>query len=203
MSQCIRDGCDRQRRAGGLCGRHYQRWQRTGEGPMLRRKTPGERFWDKVDASGDCWIWMADRVNGYGRFHVDGTTRVVAHRWSYEALVGEVPAGLQLDHLCRNRSCVNPDHLEPVTDVENQRRGSSPSGINHRKSRCRRGHPFEGDNLWVDSHGHRHCRECQRAQGRQNARRRRLRGRLAVRRDLLTPPRRTIVPTLPSLWCQP
>ena len=93
-----------------------------------------DRFWDKVDTSGDCWPWLAAENNwGYGLFNVgsrtDGTRRkAYAHRWSYEHLVGPIPEGLQLDHLCRTPACVRPEHLEPVTPSENVRRGHESRG---------------------------------------------------------------------------
>lgn len=82
-----------------------------------------ERFWEKVDATGDCWEWTSTRRNNYGRFWIEGTRFVQAHRQAWEFLVGLIPEGLHLDHLCRNVGCVNPDHLEPVTPQENFRRG--------------------------------------------------------------------------------
>ena len=83
-------------------------------------------FWPKVEVTGACWLWTAScSRNGYGQWN-DGTGRMVtAHRQAYETLVGLVPVGLDLDHLCRVRQCVNPDHLEPVTRLENLRRGPS------------------------------------------------------------------------------
>lgn len=127
-----------------------------------------ERFWPKVDLSGPgCWLWTAGtNRDGYGSFRVgsqsDGTRRhVLAHRWAYEHLVGPIPEGLTIDHLCRVRHCVNPDHLEPVSHAENTRRGES--GRNQRiKTHCPQGHPYDEENtyMWND---HRYCRACQRA----------------------------------------
>lgn len=92
-----------------------------------------ERFWSKVDASGDCWEWTAGVNNrGYGYFHVAvGQSPVGAHRFAYEQLVGPIPDGLVIDHLCRNPPCVNPDHLEPVRFRENLMRGGV--GVKNRR----------------------------------------------------------------------
>jgi hypothetical protein len=81
-------------------------------------ETAPKRFWSKVQQHGDCWTWAAYTMpNGYGHFD-----KQYAHRWAYEYMVGEIPAGLELDHLCRRRNCVNPFHLDPVTHAENHRR---------------------------------------------------------------------------------
>lgn len=111
------------------------------------------RFWDKVapcPMSG-CWLWTAYiDPRGYGRIRMvtnKGKASRPAHRVAYEALVGSIPEGLGLDHLCRTRCCVNPAHLEPVTNAENTRRGEA--GINNAvKTHCPRGHAYEGDNLF-------------------------------------------------------
>lgn len=105
----------------------------------------------------ECWLWHGymDR-NGYGKY---GSRW--AHRAVYEALVGPIPSGLTLDHLCRNPPCVNPHHLEPVTMAENGRRGMSGPAINARKTHCIHGHRFAGDNLYIrKDNGRRMCREC-------------------------------------------
>jgi hypothetical protein len=93
-------------------------------------QTPEDRFWANVDQSGDCWLWMGARTRGYGRFEVDGKGMAV-HRFAYELLIGPVPEGLQIDHLCRNRPCVNPAHLEPVTNRENTMRGQTIPAARH------------------------------------------------------------------------
>lgn len=122
--------------------------------------TPADRFWAKVDASGDCWLWTGARKSeGYGSFSIRHGDSVYAHRFAYQQLVGPIPAGLQLDHLCRVRNCVNPDHLEPVERKVNILRGQSPAAIHARKSTCRNGHPFDA----VGATGNRRCLTCERA----------------------------------------
>lgn len=94
--------------------------------------TPEELFWRKVDKSGDCWEWTAAIFpNGYGAFK-NGKKNYLAHRWSYEHEKGEIPKGLEIDHLCRNRKCVNPDHLEAVCHTTNVERGNAPRSSSNR-----------------------------------------------------------------------
>jgi hypothetical protein len=136
------------------------------------------RFTDKIvhDPATDCWNWTAYRgPGGYGRFSVDGPMRM-AHRVSYTFFVGPVPGGKQIDHLCRNRGCVNPDHLEPVTNYENVVRGES-GAKQAARTHCPQGHEYAGKNLIVNTNGARVCRECQNAaQRRQNAKKKEARG---------------------------
>lgn len=125
---------------------------------MMTVGTTLDRFLAKfvVQASG-CWEWTASRDRrGYGHFKVlEGNSRF-AHRWSYQHFVGPIPDGLELDHLCVNPSCVNPDHLEPVTRAENQRRRLA------RMTACHRGHPFDEANTYRPYEGRRVCRACHR-----------------------------------------
>ena len=117
-----------------------------------------ERFWDKVRVTDSCWEWTGARVAGYGEFWLDGRVQR-AHRVAYEALVGPIPDGLQIDHLCRVRSCVNPAHLEPVTLAENVRRGNG--GLHNRvKTHCPHGHAYDEMNTYITKRGHRGCRRC-------------------------------------------
>ena len=119
------------------------------------------RFAEKYQvAANGCWQWTAalDR-SGYGRFGVSGATRSerrmrLAHRVSYETHVSPIPEGLDLDHLCGNRACVNPEHLEPVPHVENMRRT--------RQDRCARGHVYDEETTYTYSNGRRSCRACRR-----------------------------------------
>lgn len=115
-----------------------------------------ERFWSKVDASGDCWEWIGARdPRGYGRFRFEGEARL-AHRVAWGLLVGPIGVGLTLDHLCRNHPCVNPDHLEPVTQRVNVNRGFHRVVL---KTHCPKGHPYEGENVRLER-GVRVCRIC-------------------------------------------
>lgn len=129
------------------------------------------QFWERVSIGGpdDCWPWLGVRTyNGYGRFKLTARKSPVrAHRLAYEEMVGPIPEGLVIDHLCRNRLCVNPDHLEPVTNRENLLRGEGIAAINAAKTHCVKGHPFDEVNTYIEpSNGKRKCRTCRRADGR-------------------------------------
>ena len=127
-------------------------------GVYLRTPAP-ERFFTKVNFTETCWLWQGARTGrGYGAF---GSKAAVAHRWAYEFCVSPIPLGLTIDHLCRVRHCVNPDHLEPVTTRLNILRGDGPSAANYRKTTCIRGHPLIGPNVHITPGGRRRCRLCQ------------------------------------------
>jgi hypothetical protein len=110
-----------------------------------------DRFAEKyaVDGETGCWLWQAYiRPDGYGTFMVAGKN-FRAHRWSYEQFAGPIADGLVIDHLCRNRSCVNPEHLEPVTSFVNTiERGMGQRAVTYRERRCKRGHELTEDNLY-------------------------------------------------------
>lgn len=123
-----------------------------------------ERFWSKVEPEPNtgCWLWSGSYyVNGYGAFGIGRGPRL-AHRVSYMALAGDIPPRLHLDHLCRVRGCVNPDHLEPVTCRTNLLRGIGPSAIHAQKTHCPRGHEYH---VRADRNA-RGCRTCDAARAR-------------------------------------
>lgn len=109
-----------------------------------------------------CWAWIAGKGGkGYGQFQEKTKKAVSAHLYCYRVLVGPVPDGLTLDHLCRNRCCCNPAHVEPVTLGENVLRGVGDPAQNARKTHCKHGHPFSGSNLYIEKMtGYRVCRVC-------------------------------------------
>lgn len=133
------------------------------------------RLDDKIRAEGSCWVWTAARRSGYGIVRFDGRIQVV-HRIVYALLRGEIPEDLVLDHICRNRACCNPDHLEPVEFRVNILRGVGAAAINARKTHCKYGHPLAGDNL-VPWARYRMCRICTRTASREKQRKRRARAR--------------------------
>jgi hypothetical protein len=132
------------------------------EVPM--RASVDDRFWSKVAPAGpdDCWLWMGGTGHaGHGRFRLPDRW-VQAHRWAYEALVGPIPDGLVLDHLCRVTGCVNPRHLDPVPKGVNTLRGDAPAARNLVATRCVNGHDFTPENTRLRPSGGRACRECAR-----------------------------------------
>lgn len=134
---------------------HYQRTQ--------IRRSAVEVVLDHLELDGSgCWVFKGPLREGYGRVRDMSRHSVQAHRVMYEACVGQIPAGLHLDHLCRNRACVNPAHMELVTNRENLRRGNGISAINARKTHCDRGHEFTPENTRIRTSGYRQCRECAR-----------------------------------------
>lgn len=167
---CSIPDCVRRADARGLCNAHHKRLMRHGD-PLvvLRINSPQQAsaedaFFSRVVPNGDCWRWVGMKDGtGYGRY--DGAA---AHRWAYEFLRADIPAGLFLDHLCRNRWCVNPWHTEPVTNHVNILRGVSFSAVNARKTHCPQGHEYTPENtyLYGPRKAWRLCRSCQRQHNR-------------------------------------
>jgi hypothetical protein len=134
----------------------HDRTSYTFGSPVLPR-----RFWTKIDVAPDgCWLWTG-AITGrhYATFTLEGKTEQ-AHRVAYWAFVGVIPPGLVLDHLCRVRHCVNPAHLEAVTNRENLLRGETFAAVQSRQTHCKRGHAFDEVNTRLDVRGHRSCRAC-------------------------------------------
>lgn len=122
------------------------------------RYTREDLFWKYVsmDNPSGCWLWIGGTNGRYGRFCRD----IYAHRFSYEMHYGPIPEGLEIDHLCVVPLCVNPNHLEAVTQRENNLRSKSPPIVNMRKTHCKRDHEFDEANTWFRKNGHRNCRRC-------------------------------------------
>lgn len=169
---CSVDGCEQSAERRGWCYMHYRRWRvegTPGEAANRRSVTKGD-MWSKVDRNGPggCWIWTASTdQKGYGRI-TRNNRKHSAHRYMYKLLVGPIPDGLELDHLCRVTSCVNPAHLEPVTTRENLRRSTAASTLNALKTHCPAGHEYTPENTYCPPSRPtwRSCRTCIRAKGR-------------------------------------
>lgn len=181
---CSIEGCTANVTGRGWCMRHYTRWRFHGDplgGGPDRGRPAAERFWEKVNKTDDCWVWLSnENGKGYGVFW-NGRQGVYAHRFAYELAHGAIPDGLVIDHLCRNPSCVRPSHLEAVPQSVNVTRGMGPqlsvlrwAAITH----CRNGHLYTEENTVYDGRtGCRMCKTCRRTSGRESARRRRARER--------------------------
>ena len=120
-----------------------------------------DRFWSKVEFTTDCWLWNGIKNNnGYAGFGYGKRTWIGAHRFVYELYNGEIPEKMVVDHLCRVRHCVNPHHMEVVTQRENLLRGKTIPAIHSQKTHCVRGHELKGDNLYSPKDGSRQCQIC-------------------------------------------
>lgn len=118
------------------------------------------RLFAQTDLGDSCWLWTgAGTGGGYGQISIKRRGFPI-HRVAYELLVGPIPDGLELDHTCEIRNCINPAHLEPTTQYVNNMRSNSVTAINRRKTHCTKGHPLEGQNLYEDPRGYRGCRTC-------------------------------------------
>jgi len=129
-----------------------------------------QRFKDRIDKTDSCWLWTRPlNGHGYAQLKYQGVW-YRAHTYVYEALVGVISDGLQLDHLCRVRHCVNPEHLEPVTSRENTLRGEGITAKLARRDSCNHGHKFTSENVYVGTDGYRRCRTCRSNQRRNRSR---------------------------------
>ena len=128
------------------------------------------RFWRKVEVSAGCWEWVgAVQSAGYGSFTAAPNRQTTAHRFAYTAMVGPIPSGMDIDHRCRNRRCVNPSHLEVVSRSENVVRGVAPAVSKmlwETATACPKGHTYTAETLYVDPRGSRRCRVCHRERAR-------------------------------------
>lgn len=139
MATCRIEGCDRDNGKGGkgYCSMHYARVVRTGtHGPIGSTRIIGGPVADRVyprlrETPGGCWEWTRATRNGYGAVGI-GQKVVYVHRWVYEDMVAEIPDGLVIDHLCENRRCANPEHLDVVTPTVNKERGGRHHGTRRR-----------------------------------------------------------------------
>lgn len=139
------------------------------------------RKYASIDPVTGCWEWLASATgNGYGRIMMTREAKVhrssLAHRVAYEEWVGPIPEGMQIDHLCRNTICCNPEHLEPVTPQENLRRGEVSSNTYREATRCIHGHEFTEENTYRTERG-RYCRACRRRRNQESKARKREAGR--------------------------
>ncbi len=160
---CSIETCDRLVVSRGWCGKHYTRWVVHGDPLATNLPSRDLSTWERWNlyverTDGGCWLWTGARASGtgYAHFGLAGGRTLSAHRFSYEHHIGPIPDGLVIDHLCRVRHCVNPDHLEAVTQAENVRRALGQ--ITH----CVHGHEYTPENTYVAKNGRRTCKECKR-----------------------------------------
>jgi hypothetical protein len=190
---CDIEDCPKTPIGRGWCDAHYRRWIKYGDplgvAPPRTYQDPAERFWRRVNKNGPCpdmdpdlgpcWLWTGPLSRkGYAQFSVTRDwerTNWPVHGFAYEQMVGRVPDGLELDHLCCVRHCVNPDHLEPVTHEENIARAKARGSYARqweKTTHCPQGHEYTDDNTYVDPDGVHFCRTCLAAKKRRQTARR-------------------------------
>lgn len=150
----------RRHRARGMCGPCYDRVRHAGRLPNVRPRRTFEQWFTLVDQGANgCWPWPGPvNAQGYGTYGARGHS---VHRRVYELIIGPIPAGLHLDHICRNTRCIRPDHLDPVPPAVNVLRGVGSFAINSRKVVCKRGHSLtDPTNVRITKAGHRSCITC-------------------------------------------
>ena len=185
MPTCEVTECDEPAKHRNRCGPHYRRLLISGERVYQRTPKPAEqRFWNWVNKSGPeplhggvdgpCWQWTGGTIpDGYGSFHLAPLKRVASHRYAWESLRSPIPNGLTIDHLCQNKRCVNPEHMEVVTRGENTLRAVDIGAKNRNKTHCANGHEFTPENTRMaprKGRVHRRCRKCDRERERNRQR---------------------------------
>lgn len=183
QQECSVDGCENKQRARTYCPKHWKRWRKYGDPTMAKfvpvtGGTDSERFWAKVEITGFCWNWTgAKGQHGHGFFNLGketGWKGIGAHKFAWLDLMQEDTTGRDLDHLCRNPACVNPDHLEPVTHRENMYRGYAP-GIRTRVTRvCKAGHNLDEVGFYTAASGRQTCKVCAAARSKRYLEKKRL-----------------------------
>lgn len=163
---CLKEGCEKLKYCRGMCKTHYRKW--VDENPDKKRKSILPRVYpappilqsvlDRVVAGhNNCWVYIGFKnKKGYGSF-----LGKWVHRVTYQEMIGPIPDGFDIDHLCKNRSCCNPAHLEPVTHQENVRRGDTGNPQRGR-THCPSGHEYSKENTKIEANGSRSCRTCKR-----------------------------------------
>lgn len=177
---CRYDGCGKPlfNKLNQVCHAHYASLKRSGSVEFISRSyNPVVTFWECANKSGgkpwlddplsklsisaeECWRWDRPLLGGYGIINNGSGKQIKAHRFAYELLREKIPDSLVIDHLCRNRGCVNPSHMQVVRDGTNTLRGNGPPAQNARKTHCKNGHELSGENLHISAPYGRQRRNC-------------------------------------------
>lgn len=182
IANCSVADCPNKAFSKGMCNKHHLRWHKHGDPNIVisvqDKRPAAERWRDRyqVHPETGCWLWSESwLVHGYGKISDQGVDKY-AYRYVYEQLVGPIPVGMTLDHLCHSRDascaggdtcwhrrCVNPEHMQPVPLAVNIARGQAPPSVNRRKVECKWGHEFTPENTYIRTDGRsRGCRACTR-----------------------------------------